>query len=281
MQSPGFRHADILPGWRDEALTFLQQRAQHPEQPFFLYLALSSPHTPWVPTADFQGKSNVGLYGDWVMQTDAAIGSVMGKLDQLGLSQNTLVIFTSDNGPVWYPADTTRLGHAAAGPFRGMKGDAWEAGHREPFAVRWPGHVAAGSSSTTNVCFTDVMATLADILQAPLPNDAAEDSFSFLPSLLGRAPTGAVRDATVYLSINDYFAIRRGPWKLITALGSGGFSEPAMETPKPGGPTGQLYNLDQDIAEQTNLFQKEPAQVAALTQLLDQYKSQGRTRPIQ
>jgi arylsulfatase A-like enzyme len=279
MQAPGFRHVDVMPRYLAEALAFLEARALHPEQPFFLYLALSSPHTPWVPTAEFAGRSSVDLYGDFVMQTDATIGAVLGKLDEQGLGGNTLVLFTSDNGPVWYPSDVTRFGHAAAGPFRGMKGDAWEAGHRMPLVVRWPGHVAAGSSSDATICFTDVMATLAELLQIELPSAAAEDSFSFLPSLLGSPAAGPGRAATVVQSIGGVFTIRRGPWKLITALGSGGFSDPASETPEPGGPTGQLYHLATDPAEQQNLFLEHPDEVAALASLLDQYRSQGRTRP--
>jgi arylsulfatase A-like enzyme len=279
MQAPGFRHVDVLPRIQTEALAFLEHQATHPEQPFFLYLALTSPHTPWVPTSEFAGRSAVDLYGDFVMQTDATIGTVVNKLDELGLGGNTLVVFTSDNGPMWYPNDIVRFGHAAAGALRGMKGDAWEAGHRMPFAVRWPGHIAAGGSSKATLCFTDVMATLAELLQIELPSTAAEDSFSFLPSLLGQSAKGPVREATVYQSIDGVFAIRRGPWKLITALGSGGFSEPETETPQPGGPSGQLYNLDTDLTEQKNLFLDHPDEVAALGSLLDQYRNQGRTRP--
>jgi arylsulfatase A len=145
--------------------------------------------------------------------------------------------------------------------------------------VRWPGHVVPGGSSATTISITDVMATLAELLRIELPGAAAEDSFSFLPSLLGQPAHGPARDALVVDSINGAFTIRRGPWKLITALGSGGFSDPASETPAPGGPTGQLYNLDADPAEQRNLFLSYPDEVAALGSLLDQYRNQERTRP--
>ncbi|HIE69317.1 MAG TPA: hypothetical protein EYP98_03695, partial [Planctomycetes bacterium] len=143
----GFRHADVLPSLEREALAFLAQRALTPETPFFLYMPLSAPHTPWLPTAEFRGKSGAGWYGDFVMQVDATVGSVLRALDEHGFAENTIVIFTSDNGPVnrtkgyrarWVKGDTTIHGHDSNGPFRGWKAGLQEGGHRVPFFVRWP-----------------------------------------------------------------------------------------------------------------------------------------------
>ena len=134
--------------------------ADENERPLFLYLAYPAPHTPWLPGSEFAGTSEAGMYGDFVSHVDAEVGRVLAALDDAGMSDNTLVIFTSDNGPVWYPADVERFGHNSSGGFRGMKADAWEAGHRMPFIVRWPGKVEPASTSDQLICFTDVMATL-------------------------------------------------------------------------------------------------------------------------
>jgi arylsulfatase A-like enzyme len=159
-----------------------------------------------------------------------------------------------------------------------MKGDAWEAGHRMPFAVRWPGKVAPGSVSDQTICHTDMLATFADVIGVSLPEDAGEDSFSILPTLLGKQGERPVRPATVIISARNVLAIRQGPWKLITELGSGGFSQPSRVKPVAGGPRGQLYNLSDDPGETTNLWNEQPEVVDQLTKLLQQYKSQGRSR---
>lgn len=160
--APDFDHPDVLSRLTDEAVKRIgSQRGQ--SKPLLLYLAFTAPHTPWLPSAEFVGKSGAGQYGDFAMMVDAQIGRVLAALDAAGMNDETLVIVTSDNGPVWYPADVKRFGHDSAGGLRGMKSDAWEAGHRMPFVVRWPGRVKPGSQSQQTICFTDLLTTFADL----------------------------------------------------------------------------------------------------------------------
>ncbi len=236
-------------------------------EPFFLYLAFTAPHTPWLPPERFAGQGGAGLYGNFVAHVDHTVGEVLRALDQAGLRENTLVLFTSDNGPVWHPDDVTKFGHAAAGPFRGMKSDAWEAGHRMPFIVRWPGHVAPGTTTAATVSFTDVFATVAEIAGAKVPAGAAEDSTSLLPLLRG-GTTAFRRPPVIAASGSGVLTIRDGAWKYIPHLGSGGFTEPVRIAPQSGGPTGQLYDLASDPAEQNNGFATHPEIVQRLEALL-------------
>lgn len=274
--APGYKHIEVTPRFTQEAVSFLAD--QSAEKPFFLYLAYPSPHTPWLPTKDFDGKSKAGMYGDFVAQVDASIGRFLQQLDQLKLSDNTLLFLTSDNGPVWYETDTEKYGHSSTGAMRGMKGDAFEGGHRMPFIVRWPGRISAGSTTDQLACHTDLMATLAELLNSKLPREAGPDSFSMLSTLLNQKPTSIIRTTLVSQSSRGYQAIRGGRWKLIPQLGSGGFSQPSKEKPQPGGPKGQLYDLDEDPGETTNLYQKHPETVALLAELFDKYKADGRSR---
>jgi arylsulfatase A-like enzyme len=187
------------------------------------------------------------------------------------------VVFTSDNGPVWYSEDVKRLGHDSAGGLRGMKADAWEGGHRMPFVVRWPGQVKPGSVTREIVCFTDLLATFADVVGVSLPPDAGPDSFSFLPVLRGTQPADRpVRESLVIST--GFKIIRQGPWKLITGLGSGGFSKPARIQPGPGEPIGQLYHLDDDPGETKNLYAEQPAIVTRLRAELARIETSGRSR---
>jgi arylsulfatase A len=275
--APGFRHVDVLPQLTDRAVAHIQK--QSPEKPFFLYLALSAPHTPWMPTDEFRGKSGAGYYGDFVAQVDATLGRVVRALDDARLADDTLLIFTSDNGAHWLPSDIQQWHHRANDDLRGQKADIWDGGHRVPFVVRWPGKVAAGSTSKDTICLTDFLATAADLVGATLTADAGEDSFDLLPVLLGRKLEQPVREAVVHHSGDGTFGIRQGPWKLCLALGSHGFSDPKNVKPQPGGPQGQLYNLDDDPEEKHNLWLEKPEVVKRLTALLDKYKADGRSRP--
>lgn len=275
--APHFKHIDVLPTITDRAAAFVAK--QTAEKPFFLYLALTGPHTPWMPTEEFRGKSQAGYYGDFVAQVDASVGRVLKALDDAKLSDNTLLIFTSDNGAHWLPEDIEKWGHRANDGWRGQKADLWDGGHRVPFLVRWPGHVAPGVTSKELICLTDVLATIAAVVDAKLPDDAGEDSYNLLPVLRGDKLDRPIREAVVHHSGDGSFAIRRGPWKLATALGSHGFSLPRDIKPKPGEAKGQLYNLDDDPREQNNLWLKKPEMVAQLTELLDKYKREGRSRP--
>ncbi|HIE70558.1 MAG TPA: sulfatase, partial [Planctomycetes bacterium] len=242
----------MLPKFVDEAVQFLDERKGEP-QPFFLYVALAAPHTPWLPTG--AATSGAGMYGDFTEQVDSELGRILAAMDRTGQADNTLVVFTSDNGPVWYPEDVGRLGHSSVGELRGMKSDSYEGGHRMPFVVRWPGHVDERSVCASTTCFTDVLPTLADVVGAPLPAGAGEDGHS-LALLLADASASTSREVTVLKA--DASVIRVGKWKLITHLGSGGFSKPRRIDPEEGGPRGQLYDLDADLAETTNLWSERP-----------------------
>jgi len=270
--APDLKLAEVLPRFTEEALHVIHDHAESADtenRPLMLYLAYPAPHTPWLPDEAFRGKSKAGLYGDFAMQVDAEIGRILAGLKQSGLEENTLVFFSSDNGPVWYDEDVARFDHDAMGPLRGMKGDIHEAGHRVPFIVRWPGTVAAGSESSQVICFTDLLATLAELAGYELQPDEGPDSFSFLPLLRGEE-TGATRPPLVLESgFRNFRMIRRGDWKLIDQLGSGGFTKPTRRRPVPGGPKGQLYNLAEDPGETENLYLENPEKTDELIRELN------------
>jgi len=272
--APNLKLKDVLPRFTREAIQVIEHhRSEGEDQPLFLYLALPAPHTPWLPAPDYRNQSGAGLYGDFVVMVDHMIGRVLNALKAAGYAEETLVIFTSDNGPVWYDVDVARYGHDSAGGLRGMKGDAWEAGHRMPFIVRWPGHVKANTTSAQTICFTDLFATFAAITGAPIPDGAGLDSENFLPVLTGDQPeSGSVRGPLVMESARGLRMIRSGPWKLIEGTGSGGFSDSrdnSIPGPGPGGataanPPGQLYHLVEDRGETTNRYLDHPEVVARL-----------------
>ncbi len=227
--APDFDAADVLPELTKQAVEYLADRVVDAKsgKPFFLYLPLASPHTPILPTREWQGKSGLNPYADFVMHTDWALGQILSTLDVLELTANTLVIVTSDNGcsPQAKFEELVPKGHNPSYVFRGHKADIYEGGHRVPFLARWPARVQAGGKSDQTLCLTDLMATCADILDAKLPDHAAEDSVSFLPALEGKARE-PLREAVVHHSINGSFAIRQGNWKLALCPGSGGWSAP-------------------------------------------------------
>lgn len=271
--APGFKHEEVLPKITEQALAHISRHAERSDgKPFFLYFALTAPHTPWMPLKEYQGQSKAGWYGDFVMQTDAVVGQVTKMLKLVGLEENTLLIVTSDNGAHWTPEDIKQFGHSASNGRRGQKADIWEAGHRIPLLVRWPARVKAGTVSDELVGLNDLLATCADVVGTPLPAEAGEDSESFLP-VLGGGKVG--RAALVHHSAGGMFAIRQGDWKLVEGLGSGGFSLPRTEKPKPGGPAGQLYNLVKDPEEKANVYAKHPELVKNLGEQLEKYRRQG------
>jgi len=275
--SPGLELVDVLPRFTDEAITVIRDHAKSmKEKPLMLYYAPTGPHTPWLPSPEFKGRSGIGTYGDFTMMVDAMIGRVLAVLDETKLSDNTLILFTSDNGPVWYPEDVQRTGHDSAGGLRGMKSSNWEGGHRMPFIVRWPGKVKPGSISTRTICFTDIMATLADVSGVKLAAEAGPDSFSFLPVLLGTQPA----DKPVRESLAIGKSIRSGPWKYIEGREPEFFSRPGSKTiPEPSQPPGQLFHLDDDPRETKNLAVEKPEIVARLQAELKRIRKAGRTRP--
>ncbi|MBT7733533.1 MAG: sulfatase-like hydrolase/transferase, partial [Verrucomicrobia bacterium] len=279
--APDLKLKDVLPRFTDEAITVIEDHAETKnKKPLMLYLAYPAPHTPWLPSNKFRSSSKAGMYGDFLVMMDAMIGRVLEALDKAGMNDDTLLFFTSDNGPVWYDTDVQRLDHDSVGGLRGMKADAWEGGHRMPFIVRWPGKIQAGSVSGQTICFTDMLATFAAVVDAELPPDAGPDSFDILPVLLGKQPESkAIRGPLVIPARRGMMSIRSGHWKLITGLGSGGFSKPAQIKPTPGGPKGQLYHLGNDLAETRNLYAEKPETVKSLQSKLAQILKQTKTRP--
>lgn len=265
---------DMLPLLAQRAGGYVTARART-DQPFFLYLALNSPHSPVVPSKPWQGKSGLGDYGDFVMETDWAVGQVLTAIEAAGIADRTLIIFTSDNGCAAGPADAPALekqGHFPSANLRGYKTDIWDGGHRVPFLVRWPGQVKPGVQSDRPICHTDLLATCAEIVGAKLPDNAGEDSVSMLPALLGQH-TGPLREAIVHHSIQGRFAIRQGNWKLCLCPGSGGSSKGGGNEPV------QLYDMSMDQAERNNLAAKHPEIVARLTALLEKHIADGRSTP--
>jgi arylsulfatase A len=278
--APDFEVEDVLPTLTTKAIDFVKARSVDAKagKPFFLYLPLASPHTPIAPTKDWQGKSGLNYYADFVMQTDHSLGLIFAELDRLGIADNTLVVLTSDNG-CSPQADFTELlskGHNPSHLFRGHKADIFEGGHHIPFIVRWPAKVKSGTKSDQLLCLTDLMATCADILKVALPANAGEDSVSFLPALLGQ-DKGSLREALVHHSVNGTFAIRQGNMKLLMCKDSGGWSEPRPGTVKSGMPEVQLFDLSNDIGERINLHDKQSETVKNLTNLLEKYIADGRS----
>jgi len=294
--APGWKLEDVMPTITRKAVEYIKSREQRGE-PFFLYMPLTAPHTPIVPAKAFQGKSQAGAYGDFVHQVDATVGAVMKALDDANLADSTILIFTSDNGSPardghTKPTDgalvkgatphsvTKAYGHVPNAPWRGLKSDIWEAGHRVPHVVRWPGVVQSGSTSDRLVGLVDWYATFAEIHGMALAKDQAEDSFSMLGLL--RGDDKPIRKTLIHHSGNGTFALRKGDWKLIPGnLGSGGFSRPGRVAPKPDGPQGQLYNLKDDPKESNNLWLKKPEIVKELSADLKALRDAGRSRQVE
>jgi arylsulfatase A len=280
--SHDFNHDEVLDRLTDEAVEVLKARRKSgSDRPFFLYFPMTAPHGPWVPGEAFQGKSQCGPYGDFLLHVDHAVGRVLNTINQLGYADNTLVIFTSDNGPLWTDADNERFGHRAAHHLRGRKGDIWEGGVRVPFIARWPGRIPAGSTSSQVLALTDMLATFAAILGQSLPHDAGEDSFNLLGAMLDPSLEAPIRPSLIVQSGGPQrTAIRCGRWKFIPWLGPGGFlTEPTTVEPQPAGPKGQLYDLLADPGETQNVFLQHPKIVEELSALLKAVREEGRTRP--
>ena len=260
----------ILPALGNRAARFITKAAKS-DQPYFLYMPLTSPHTPLAVNDAWKGKSGMGAYADLVMETDAVVGQVLRAIKKSEESDHTLVLFTSDNGCAPYigVADMEKQGHYPSGPLRGYKSDVWEGGHRIPFIVRWPGVVEPKKVCGQLVHQADIYATFAQILGIQIPEAAGEDSFSLLPLLEGNDQP--VRKHAVSQSSKGLLAIRRGRWKLIFGPNSGGWSKGSSAHP------GQLYNLADDLAETNNLYGEQAATVNELTALMEQLVSNGRS----
>lgn len=287
MIAPNYDLEEVDQVFLEKSLRFLdEQAAEKGDRPFFLFHSFQAVHLPSFPSREFQGKTEAGPHGDFIFQCDHIIGAFMQKLDELGFKESTLVIFTSDNGPEVGTVVNMRERHQHDGarPWRGMKRDNWEGGHRVPMIVRWPGKIAADSVSDQTMCLTDIMATCAAITGSTIPNEAAEDSFDLSPAFLGKA-TKPIRPYTLHQTNRLSLAIRKGKWKYLDHQGSGGNSyqklnlKPyALPENNPEAP-GQLYDLGKDPGETTNLHRKHPEIVKELKGLLEETKSSGRSAP--
>jgi len=292
----GFHHARQMGTWieqdrvtynlknTDEMLNRITEKAvnyisesQRKEKPFFLYVPLSAPHSPVVPSKNWIGKSGVNLHGDFVMETDHSVKRILNALDEAKLTHNTIVIFTTDNGtsPNANLKQLSAVEHSPSADLRGHKADIWEGGHRVPYVVRWPNNIKPGTTHNNTVVHNSLLATSADILNVPLPNNMGVDSFSILPALKGSLE--ATHPVSIFASISGHFAIRVGDWKLAACKGSCGWSEGGDNNTEM-----QLYNMKTDREETTNLYNEKPEIVAQLKNKLEQavkngYSVEGKT----
>ncbi len=278
--APDFAHGEVLPTLVEKAVGFIDEKASG-DSPFFLYLPLPAPHTPILPTAPFQGRSGTNAYGDFCLQVDDVVGQVMAALERNGITDDTILVFTADNGcsPMADFDELAGFGHRPSHVFRGHKADIYEGGHRIPLIVSWPEEITAGAEHCETVWLVDLRATMADIHDTPLPDGAGEDSVSNLPIWRGGAIDGSLRQATVHHSVDGSFSIRAGRWKLEMCPGSGGWSFPRPGKESEGLPPIQLYDLEADIGERRNVQHDHADVVEQLTDLLTRYVLEGRSTP--
>jgi len=284
---PGFDPGKVLDRLTDQSVDFIERSASA-QDPFFLYFPLTAPHKPVWPAERFAGKTDLGPYGDFILQTDWTVGRILQALDDTGVADNTLVVFTSDNGSYMYripeddPDHVLEAGvqgfhpsrHASNFIWRGTKADVWEGGHHVPFIARWPGRIEAETQNTHTVCLTDFMATCAELTGFSLPDSAAEDSFSLLPLLSGR-DWAAPRAPVIHHSGNGTFAIREGKWKMVFGSGSGGRQKPVG---KPFEKPYCLFDMEADPSETTNVIDRYPEIAERLTGKLAAIRKNSRSR---
>lgn len=287
--APGYEFvkADLL--FFDKTKKFITDHCQqHPDQPFFAVFATQIAHAPVLPAPQFENATQAGPRGDFVFELDSLVGQVLDLVDQLGIDDNTLILFNADNGAETVHVDWMRRdhNHDASGGWRGMKRDAWEGGHRVPLIARWPGRIPRGQVSSQLINTTDIFATLASVVGYRLPDTVATDSFDMLPAMLGTQPDGQpIRPHMLTQSFRGEFQIRQGHWKYLDHPGSGGnnyerdmlrayaIADSAPEAP------GQLYNLRDDPGETQNLYFQNEAKRKELKRLLEELKSSGRSAP--
>ncbi|MDC0066007.1 sulfatase-like hydrolase/transferase [Verrucomicrobia bacterium] len=292
MIAPGYKMEEIDLQFLDKSLLFLEQHAKtKKDTPFFLFHSTQAVHLPSFPANQFKGKTKAGPHGDFIFELDYIVGKLMSALDDYGLTDNTLVIFSSDNGPEVPTVLSMRkdYNHDGARPWRGVKRDNWEGGHRVPFIARWPKKIKPGTTSSQTLLLTDLMATFAAITNTKVPSNAGEDSVNMLPALFGRDEEMPIREYTLHQTISLDLAIRRGPWKYLDHKGSGGnnynrsgrwgMKEYMVPEKAPLAP-GQLYNLSTDPGETENLYYKKPEIVKELKDKLEEFKKSGRSAPL-
>ena len=259
---------EMLPQLNIEVSKYIDAKAEGAKKgkPFFIYMPLSSPHSPVVPSKQFKGSTKLGDYADFVSQTDHSVGVVLDALERNGIRENTLIVFSSDNGSAGFSREVEKNapGHRCSGPLRGRKGSLWDGGHRVPFVLSWPAKVKQGSQTDQLLCLGDFLATMAELLSVQLPDDMGEDSESFLPAIFGK-PVESPRQVIVHHDIAGRFSIRQGYWKLLLQ--------------KLGPEKEQLYHLKEDLGETTNLANKHPEKVKELLALLNDQVADGRSTP--
>jgi len=268
---------DVLPNLTKKALDVIDRWA---DEPFFLYFPLPAPHTPILPAPGFRGKSNTNEYGDFVLMCDDLVGQIIQKLKDRGILENTILVYTSDNGPspICDLEELNRAGHYSNYHFRGHKADIYEGGHRIPLMIQWPAKIKKGLRCDETVCLSDLTATLADLFGIMLPENTAEDSVSNLPLWMNPGQ-GPIRDDIVHESVNGSLSIRRGKWKLEMCPGSGGWSWPKPGEEPPGSPRFQLYDLEKDVHEKFNVINDHPDIVSELKTRLVEIIRRGRSTP--
>ncbi|MFP4069879.1 MAG: sulfatase family protein [Opitutales bacterium] len=269
-----YEHEDLAVRLTAEAVRHIEERDA--EQPFLLHFAHRNPHVPWRPHPRFKGTTGfedetAASYGEFLVELDWSVGEILAALERKGMAENTLVIFTSDNGGAWcytHVDYAERDGHCVNGPLRGQKTELYEGGHRVPLIVRWPGVVAPGTVNGGLVGGNDFFATFAAITRQSVPEGAAQDSIDMLPLLTGESGDKSPRETLLHDTPNGALAIRKGPWKLIPIQGGGGFrwDRDARDPELPGG---QLFHLDEDIEERNNLYEEHPEIVAELQAILE------------
>lgn len=272
----------VMPTITEKAVKYIHKQTQQ-KNPFFLYFSLTAPHTPIAPTKEFQGKSEAGLYGDFVHEVDWSVGQILEALKATEAYENTLVIFTSDNGSPQRDGSNMNgatgsvkvYGHDPSFPWRGMKGDIYEGGHRVPFVVAWPGHIPANSRANQLIGHMDLASSLANMLDFPQDLSQFEDSYDMSQVFLGKSSDQSIRPQIVHHSLNGTFAIRQGDWKLIQGKDSGGFSRGIPAEHKPVETEGQLYRLSDDPGEKDNSYATEVGKREELLELLREVQKIG------
>jgi arylsulfatase A len=268
MQQPGWDDSAVDTVFAEKAVAFIDAHSRsHGGEPFFLYLATSAPHRPCLPPPSMKGSSEAGARGDMVAVYDWVVGRVAEALERNGLTRDTLLMVTSDHGARLTDYNGKDYGHKANGDLRGGKGDIYEGGHRVATVASWPAVIKPGSVCGETLCTGDLLATCAEIVDAG-GKAPSGDGRSFLPLLRGERPRQPVHEYLVHHSLDGMFAVRKGPWKLILGLGSGGFSEPARYSHDPLGMRGQLYHLEDDSREFLNRYAGNPQVVEELSEAL-------------
>jgi arylsulfatase A-like enzyme len=266
----------VLPTLTEKAELWLEKQSS--AKPFFLYFPLPSPHAPIIPNDEYRGKSQAGPFGDFVYESDAMAGRILQVLEEKGLAENTIVVFSADNGPEKYAYDRQKnYGHWSSGPLRGLKRDIWEGGHRVPFLIRWPGKIKPASVSDETISQVDLAATFASLIGYELDSTEAIDSYNLNPLLKGKKYDRPLRKATVQNTNDRAFALRQGDWVFIDAKTGEHSKSPEWFNRERGygieETAGLLYDLKNDPAQHQNLYTSHPEKVAEMKALLERYKN--------